>query len=198
MCEMHRGRFRRNGSLESKRIIGDDAARFWSYVDQDGPMPEHRSDLGPCWVWTGGRSNFGHGVTHGGNLNIRLAHRLSWHLNVGPIPEGLCVLHHCDNPPCVRPEHLFLGTKADNTADMIGKGRDRFEPGVEALRAFHVGTDNPQAKMTEERVIELRQRAAAGEHFRDLAPEFGISASRANAIILGNAWRHVWPYGHIK
>lgn len=190
MCEVHRSRMRRTGSLEPTRIVGDDAARLWSRVDRAGPIPGHMPHLGPCWVWTGNQLKSGHGLIRSIEADTYLAHRLSWHLNVGPIPEGMCVLHHCDNPPCVRPDHLFIGTRADNTADMLRKNRQRVDAGVAALRAFHVGQDNPQARMTAQKVIELRERAAAGEHYNDLAIVFGIAASTANAIILGNSWKH--------
>jgi hypothetical protein len=89
--------------------------RFWAKVDKSGE----------CWVWTGSRNWAGYGYLgavrgHGRQL---AAHRVSWELANGSIPEGLHVLHHCDNPPCVRPEHLFVGTRSDNLSDAGRKGR---------------------------------------------------------------------------
>lgn len=95
---------------------------FWSKVDKDGPIPPHRPALGPCWIWTGYCKPNGYGsfalhrvATH--------AHRFAFAQEYGPIPIGKHVLHKCDNPPCVRPTHLFLGTAKDNMDDCREKGR---------------------------------------------------------------------------
>ena len=93
-----------------------DIARFWAKVRKtDG-----------CWLWTAGTfaRRYGYGQ-FGLNGHPHKAHRLAWEFTNGPIPEGLSVLHHCDNPPCVNPAHLFLGTRGDNTRDMMMKGRSR-------------------------------------------------------------------------
>lgn len=87
--------------------------RFWSNVE--------KFDEG-CWEWTAAKNNEGYGLTsHNGQL--QLTHRLSWEMHYGPVPDGLFVCHHCDNPLCVRPEHLFTGTNGDNMKDMYKKGR---------------------------------------------------------------------------
>jgi hypothetical protein len=93
------------------------ADRFWAKVDKSGE----------CWIWTAYRDSFGYGRmsgAHKGTPNI-LAYRFSWEQHFGPIPEGEQVLHRCDNPPCVRPEHLFLGNKSTNMLDMWAKHRAR-------------------------------------------------------------------------
>ena len=78
-----------------------------------------------CWEWQGARSASGYGSMFSASGGHHVAHRVIWEDVNGPIPDGLWVLHRCDNPPCCRPDHLFLGTPADNTADMIAKGRGR-------------------------------------------------------------------------
>jgi hypothetical protein len=88
------------------------AVRFWRNVQKTAD----------CWVWTGARSGAGYGQI---NINdvLVFTHRFSWELHHGPIPDGLLVCHHCDNPPCCNPAHLFLGTPSDNMVDKIRKGR---------------------------------------------------------------------------
>jgi|SRR5262252_1681200 len=148
-------------------------ARFWAQVDSRGS-----SD---CWLWTGWKPN-GYGViTSGGSWPFRqiAAHRFSWELHRGPIPAGLCVLHHCDTPACVNPAHLFLGTRSDNSADKVAKNR------------VPRGSVLPQAKITEADVIEIRARVANGERQRDLALAFGLDQSSISHIVSQRTWRHV-------
>jgi hypothetical protein len=96
--------------------------RFWSKVE--------RTD--DCWIWTGGRHDFGYGIFWVKGKFWR-AHRWSYQQRYGPIPDGLDVLHRCDNPPCVNPDHLFVGTAADNCLDMRRKGRSKGAPAILSL-----------------------------------------------------------------
>lgn len=100
--------------------------RFWQKVDKAGPVPEHCPELGPCWIWTGARLPAGYGrIANSEPAGPRVlnAHRVSWEMAHGSIPDGSHVLHRCDVPRCVRPDHLFLGDQAANVADMVAKGR---------------------------------------------------------------------------
>lgn len=114
LCEAHRQRLRKRGTLESARLPFEE--RFDRWVDKSGD----------CWQWTGSRT-VSRGVPWYGKTKNRgrtlLAHRVAWEFANGPIPDGLDVLHRCDNPICVNPDHLFLGTHTDNMQDRLAKGR---------------------------------------------------------------------------
>lgn len=122
LCNMHYSRLRRHGDTFDAvvmRVHADLDTRFESKVD--------RSNADGCWIWTGAPDKDGYGflmVRPGdGKVSVVKAHRMAYEREYGPIPSGLCVLHRCDNPACVRPSHLFLGTQLDNLADMRAKGR---------------------------------------------------------------------------
>lgn len=132
-----------------------------------------------CWIWVGATHSGGYGTLSMGAGAPAYAHRLSFALFKGPIPAGLWVLHRCDNPPCVNPDHLFLGTIRDNNADRHSKGRSP------------KGTRHGRARLTEDAVRELRKRAAAGEMQRTLAAEFGLSESHLSGILSGRFWAHL-------
>jgi hypothetical protein len=119
LCNPHYLQGRRTGVLKPlvfRRAPVD--RRFWSKV-QKGP---------DCWTWAGSRSAKGYGRLNVGGA-VCQAHRVSWELHRGAIPSDLFVLHRCDNPPCVNPDHLFLGTALDNSRDMVSKGRQKFPKG---------------------------------------------------------------------
>ena len=129
-----------------------------------------------CWEWQGRKDKGGYG-----RLDARLAHRVAWELLEGPIPENLCVLHSCDNPSCVNPYHLFLGTQKDNVADMIAKGRG----------SNRIGESNPNAQITEFDALEIRRLSQAGLKNRQLAGLFRMSSGQISNIITKQAWSHL-------
>ena len=145
-----------------------------------------------CWEWMGTKRPFGYGYmtrsvlprSDGRPRNKHFAaHRVSWELHHGPIPEGLQVCHHCDNPGCVRPDHLFLGTARDNVHDKIRKGRERY--------VRHYGEDCVRAKLTEADVREIRARRAAGERPVDIAKDYNVSDEQVSRISQRRSWAHV-------
>jgi hypothetical protein len=152
--------------------------RFWAKVDKDGPIPAHRPELGPCWIWT--RNTNGHyGKIASGDGKLLSVHRLSWEMHYGLVPEGMLVCHHCDNQICVRPDHLFLGSHKVNTQDMMQKGRHHF--------GVLYGEDIPWARLTWAQVAEIRSQYPAKTQL-SLAQEFGVGRSTIAAIVNGYTW----------
>lgn len=148
--------------------------RFFSKID--------KSSVDGCWIWTGNKVGSGYGTIGLGRRGegTVYAHRLSWELANGPIPDGMFLCHRCDNPPCVNPAHLFLGTPADNVQDAIAKGRH--------IKGELVGG----CVLTEANVITIRRRyAAGGIRQEDLAAEYGVTRSNIGAIIRGRSWAHL-------
>lgn len=159
--------------LERKREL------FWSHVDRNGPIPAHRPELGPCWLWTGGKLGKGYGSFRGLKQETIGAHRFAWLLEHGDLPEDGHVLHHCDNMSCVRHSHLFLGDALANARDMVAKGRNRYVPLVHP-----VGEASPTARLSNSDVAEIRSLyAAGGVTHQQLADRFGISRPHVTGII---------------
>lgn len=160
--------------------------RFWAKV--------RKTDT--CWLWTASKRNKGYGAfayTLNGKTVHDRAHRYSWQLHFGDIPPGLFVLHRCDTPACVNPDHLFLGTKADNNADMHAKGRAGVPGSVCGDAAkWERGEQHHAAKFNETQVREIRARyAAGGISYSQLAREYGVRMSAIAKIVLRLRWKHV-------
>lgn len=132
-----------------------------------------------CWVWQKYRNRRGYGcMTMRASLSF-LAHRVSYTLFRDAVPSGMMVCHHCDNPPCCNPSHLFVGTRQDNMDDMKRKGRSP------------AGTASPNSKLTDADVMEIRRRYEAGERTEDIATRFNIKARNVSWVATGKAWSHL-------
>lgn len=140
---------------------------FWSKVS--------KKDVSSCWLWVGAKNNAGYGNIkyEGKYLN---AHRVSYILNKGPIPEGYYVCHTCDNPSCVNPDHLFVGTPQDNDDDKVRKGRQT------------KGEEHPISKLTEEDVLKIR--TMKGSH-SEIARKFKVSRRLIGMIKNKTIWKHL-------
>lgn len=161
--------------------------RFWAKVRKTST----------CWIWVASKRHKGYGAfayTQNGVTIQDRAHRYSWQIHKGDIPPGVCVLHNCpggDNPACVNPAHLFLGSKADNNADMHLKGRARSGASKTPADLCHYrrGENHSNARLTQEQVQGLRDRRNQGASFSTLAREFGIGQTTAFKIVKGITWK---------
>lgn len=146
--------------------------RFWSKVDKSGD----------CWIWTAGKT-VGYGCFYIAKKH-HYAHRMSYEIQYGSIPEGLCVCHTCDNPACVNPAHLFAGTRKDNLYDMMSKGRDKFQ-----YSKFN--DEHPRAKLTWEDVDKIRamyQKGVMGKGAQAIARQLGVCKTTVLAVVTNKRW----------
>ena len=149
-----------------------DTRSFWSRVVQ--------SDVG-CWEWLGNIATHGYGRVWFGRQRWRV-HRLAYVLAYGPIPDGVCVLHHCDKRSCVRPEHLWLGSTAENSRDMVNKGRS----------VHLVGEQKGTSKLCTREVLEIRAlRTQEWPGNLAVARRFGVSTTTIKAIVRRKIWSHL-------
>lgn len=163
--------------LASQGLSPTFADRFWAKVFI---MPYDRG----CWLWTASCGDKGYGQMGRWKLNDRPigAHVASWILHFGPIPRGMCICHKCDNPPCVNPNHLFLGTRLDNTADMMKKGRH-------VIGKRYKGESHSNHIVTQVQVGYIRRLYESGARSQQsLADELGIAQTTVSAIIRRQTW----------
>lgn len=171
-------------------------ATFMERVDENGPTPGHMMHLGQCWLWMGSRDRKGYGQIRAFGRSMR-AHRASWMFFIGPIPLNTpCVLHRCDNPACVRPDHLWVGTNLDNVRDREAKGRSSREfvalmRTQEGIARLPRGENHPRAKLTEDHVRAIRQSHAGGLSPVRIAAEYGVTDRAVHLVVSRRTWKHV-------
>lgn len=152
--------------------------RFWEKVNK---TPD-------CWTWTAALDRRGYGKIYLGNPKEVLAHRFSWELHNGQIPKGMVVCHKCDNPSCVNPAHLFVGTMKDNTQDMLAKGRHSHgKAHGDLCRA----AENRPHKLTPDEVLGIKRELKKGEKQRAIARMFGVCQRTVGLIHRGITWTHI-------
>jgi hypothetical protein len=158
--------------------------RFWAKVEKLGPDD--------CWPWLANKNNKGYGmIRQGGTLPKIPASRASYLINNGPIPFGLEVMHVCDNPGCVNPKHLIVGTHLQNMLDKMAKGRHRYGLNPNPKLPIFRGEEHYSTKFTDEQVRSFRKRMADGMPCRALAREVGCHPSTMRRIRDKITWAHV-------
>jgi hypothetical protein len=150
--------------------------RFWGKVNKNGPFCKRLNSF--CWNWTGS-TRLGYGLLADKDKHLT-AHRFSWEIHYGKIPIGLCVCHTCDNPTCVRPDHLFIGTRSDNMRDMVNKGRS-------IIPRIH-GENHPFAKLKIPQVLAIR---ASNLSIIELAEDYGVSITTITCIRKHLTWKDI-------
>lgn len=170
----------------NRRLIESEVDRFWSRVAKGAPDE--------CWPWQYGTNSDGYGnfkLNDGSQIG---SHRFSWSLENGPIPDGMHVLHSCDNPPCVNQNHLFLGNQEINVADMMSKGRGNKSSGDDWYKRQGQqarGERIARAIFTESDVISIRAKVSAGQTVASLAREMSVNDSAIRHIVKRRSWKHV-------
>ena len=174
---MNRDILNRNVRAFNGRPVETTISRFWSKVNRGGIVMPHMDT--PCWEWTGSLNTQGYGTVNINEITQR-AHRVSWVIYNGEIPARMNILHKCDNPGCVRQDHLFIGSAYDNMKDMISKDR-----GVHAQ-----GVSHSMAKLSDSDVIAIR-KAYPSTSQRALGRMHGISQSMICNIVNRKNWKHI-------
>ena len=154
-----------------EQLNDEEAARFCSKI--------FRSEFGGCWYWAGCLTPQGYGAFGTWRKGTGLAHRICWELFIGPIPDGMVLIHSCDNPMCVNINHLRVGTQAENLSDMALKGR--------ASRGSH----RTHSKLNDQLVGEIINLHASGVSQCKLAKQFGVTRWVINSVVKRTGWKHV-------
>lgn len=181
LCDKHYTRTRRHGDVETTLRVSktetdmDKRLRWYGWTERT-----IRPELGPCWEWNGPRSTANYArISIGGDVKAQ-ASRVAYEAWVGPIPDGMYMCHRCDNPPCIRPDHLFPGTHTDNMQDAARKNR-----------TCH-GEKQGAHKLTAEQVIEICELYESTPLYQhEIAKMYGISQSHVSILVNGRAWHRV-------
>lgn len=162
------------------------AARFWMHVEKTES----------CWIWKGAKNTKGYGITGVPGGKTTKAHRIAFEFIKGNYAKELCVLHNCpsgDNPACVNPAHLFLGTRAVNNDDMRNKGRAVKGGNKSGLAncKYERGAGHHNAKLNDQKVKEIRAMAESGNGYVEIAVKFGVAPNTVHKIINRKSWKHL-------
>lgn len=175
LCRKHHARLVQTGTTDpGPKAQLPLEVRFWKFVEKAGPDD--------CWLWTGAKAPGGYGkIGAGTGRSVVRAHRVSWEIANGrTIPDGMLVMHRCDNPPCVNPAHLSLGDHSANAVDMVAKGRKH--------QHFATGSDHGLAVLNPDLVRYIRSCA---KPTRQLARELGVDRGTIQHVRAGKTWKHV-------
>lgn len=162
MTKFGQGQIRRNWNKKPLDV------RFWKHVNKTST----------CWLWTGSLDKLGYGRINDGSGSPKLSHRVSLMIHGVEVPNNMCVLHICDNPTCVNPNHLKVGTKHDNNTDMANKRRSAY------------GEKNGRAKLTKQQALEINELHGKMTR-KQIAEKYGIAISTVSAIFNGSRWKYL-------
>lgn len=170
-------------------MTSKELANFWSHVDKT----RGRGPNGDCWIWVGSidkSKRGGYGLCRNDG-RIQKAHRASWYIASGSIPENLQVLHHCDVRNCVNPDHLFLGTNQDNVDDKLSKGRHHRGELASSYANPVRGEENWNAKFSDEQILEMRRLYSDGVKIMEIADKYIAKRHVVSMIVHGDRWAHL-------
>jgi hypothetical protein len=173
--------------ISTAKLTEKALARFWAKVDKNGPIPKRYPELGPCWLWIGSVDVNGYGQF---SLNGRAtgpvkAHRVAWVIKHRKKLISADICHHCDNPPCVSPKHLFKGNAKLNAQDSSRKGRTLNK------KKGKPGSRNNSAILTEKDIPEIFRLHKKGLSHRQIGDRFKVDRSTVGLVLSRKHWKHV-------